>query len=316
MEYQKPHLSVGIVMRTKNRAILLKRAIESVLHQTYEHWYLIIVNDGGEAEIVDELINNYSEQAKGRIDVVHNPKSLGMEAASNIGLNRLSTDLAVIHDDDDSWASGFLHIMTATYINKKKEYPSVGGVVCYVNRVLESVEGNIVKINEITKFNQNNKEGLIPLKTMLHQNQFPPIAFIFELKKCKDIGMYDEYLPVLGDWDFHLRFMTHCDIWLTSHDLAFYHHRLQSTGDMGNSIIAGVDKHQSYRIYLENKWLRNDICTGNLGLGTLIYLQNNLEKIVTQNRTSTTIKRTKYLILSKILWGKKRQYYKNKLHNQ
>ena len=315
MKNQTPHLSVGIVMRTKNRAVLLRRAIESVLYQTYEHWHLIIVNDGGTAEIVDELVNNYSNQAKGRIKVIHNSNSVGMEAASNIGLNRLNTDLAIIHDDDDSWASGFLHIMTTTYMLKKKECPSIGGVVCYVNRVLEHLEGNTIKINKVTRFNQDNKEGLIPLKLMFHQNQFPPIAFIFELKKCKEIGLYDECLPVLGDWYFNLRFMTHSDIWLTAHNLAFYHHRPQSTGDMGNSVIAGANKHQLYRIYLENKWLRNDIQTGHLGLGTLIYSQNNLEKAESQNQSSKKIKKIKHVILSNILWGKKRQYYKNKLNS-
>ncbi|WP_368859267.1 glycosyltransferase family A protein, partial [Xenorhabdus bovienii] len=63
-------MSVGIVTRTKNRAVLLRRALESVKDQTYPHWQLVIVNDGGQPEPVDALVNSVFGNDK-RVSVIH-----------------------------------------------------------------------------------------------------------------------------------------------------------------------------------------------------------------------------------------------------
>lgn len=265
-------LSVGVVIRTKNRAVLLKRALESVLNQTHQNWKLVVVNDGGEPASVDRLVALYQERWNGRVQVLHNSISVGMEAASNLGLSNLNTDLATIHDDDDSWSPEFLRRLVSTYAIQKQQFPNVGGVVCHINRVLETVEGNIVRIDRIEDFNQYQSTGFVPLSHMIQQNLFPPIGFLFELSTCKRIGMFDSTLPVLGDWDFHLRFLLEKDIWVLSETLAFYHHRLNATGALGNSVIAGVDKHKLYRGYLDNKWLRQDLMSGKLGIGVVMSL--------------------------------------------
>lgn len=41
---------VGIITRTKNRPLLLRRAIQSVANQTYKNYVHIIVNDGDSLE--------------------------------------------------------------------------------------------------------------------------------------------------------------------------------------------------------------------------------------------------------------------------
>ncbi|MGR9051111.1 MAG: glycosyltransferase family 2 protein [Gammaproteobacteria bacterium] len=99
---------VAIITRTKNRNILLRRAIESVLGQHFRNWLMVIVNDGGDAEAVDRLVAEYESQFRGRSKVIHNPNSLGMEAASNVGIKNSDSRYLVIHDDDDSWHPAFL----------------------------------------------------------------------------------------------------------------------------------------------------------------------------------------------------------------
>ncbi len=101
---------VGIVTRTKNRPVLLKRAIESVLFQTYPTWTMVIVNDGGDPAPIDALVDHYAARADGRIRVIHNPRSLGMEGASAVGLAALESELLTVHDDDDSWSPEFLTV--------------------------------------------------------------------------------------------------------------------------------------------------------------------------------------------------------------
>lgn len=63
MRIYKDHRPVvSIVLPTYNRANYLKRAIESVLHQTFKKWELIIVDDGSNDNTfstVDEYILKY-----------------------------------------------------------------------------------------------------------------------------------------------------------------------------------------------------------------------------------------------------------------
>ena len=49
------HGKVAIITRTKNRCLLLRRAIESVLAQSFADWTHVIVNDGGNRYEVDLL---------------------------------------------------------------------------------------------------------------------------------------------------------------------------------------------------------------------------------------------------------------------
>lgn len=272
--------SVGIVTRTKNRAVLLKRALESVTKQSYNNWYLVVVNDGGACEPVDNLIKSYKKQFGDRIQVVHNPISVGMEAASNIGLNLLDTDYAIIHDDDDTWSPEFLSRMIKILIKEQQVLPNIQGIVCYTNRVIETVNGNLVTIEYTEPFNHWIPAGLISLDRMLFENMFPPISFIFSLKICKELGGFNEMLPVLGDWDFHIRFLLKNDIWVLPEPMAFYHHRPSADGVLGNSVIAGLDKHRLYRSLLTNKWLRDDLNGNGNGLGIYCNQREHIEHLL------------------------------------
>jgi glycosyltransferase involved in cell wall biosynthesis len=269
-------LSVGIIMRTKNRNVLLRRAIESVIHQRFQNWRLVIVNDGGDPQGVEFLVGHYAGGLKGRVALTHNPRSLGMEAASNIGLKQLDTDMAVIHDDDDSWSPEFLARMTGVYAKEKQRFPRVGGIVCYSNKVVERVEGNLIAIEELVAYNQWIEPGVLSMECMCEDNMFPPISFLYELDVGKRIGLYDEALAPLADWDFNIRFMLEKDIWLLPESLAFYHYRRDLSGDLSNTVVAGVDTHRLLRKIMINEWLRNDFKAGRFGLGSYVSLRSQL----------------------------------------
>ena len=271
--------SVGIVTRTKNRGVLLRRALESITNQSFKNWKLVIVNDGGDPEIVDKLVDMHSLFSD-KIEVIHKASSVGMEAASNIGLKNLNTDYAVIHDDDDSWSPEFLNRSIMILKEEQKKLPSIAGIATYTNKVIETVKGNSVVIEHTEPFNHWIKPGLILLDRMLYDNMFPPISFIFSLDACKELGYFNEELPVLGDWDFHIRFLLQHDIWMLPEPMAFYHHRMNATGALGNTIYAGYDTHMAYRNLLLNQWLRDDLSGKGNGLGIYINQRINTEHLL------------------------------------
>jgi hypothetical protein len=141
-------VSVGIVMRTKNRTVLLRRALESVAKQTYPNWQLVVVNDGGDPEPVIALVQAVFGGDK-RVSIIHHATSVGMEGASNAGLARLRTELAAIHDDDDSWAPDMLAVATRILRQRNGSMASVRGIVTRINWVSEAVTGNLIEIGKI-----------------------------------------------------------------------------------------------------------------------------------------------------------------------
>ena len=113
---------VAVITRTKNRNILLPRAINSVLSQTSPEWVHVIINDGGDTEELESTILPFRENYGDRLIVIHNEFSLGMEAASNKAIMAVDSDYIVIHDDDDSWQETFLEETIAVLENN--QFPS------------------------------------------------------------------------------------------------------------------------------------------------------------------------------------------------
>jgi len=275
------HPSVGIVVRTKNRPVLLRRAIESIVHQTYANWMMAIVNDGGDEADVEFLAARYRPLTGNRISVIHNPVSLGMEGASKVGLVGLDSDLLVFHDDDDSWAPEFLSIAVNELLRVRKKFPDTQGVATYAHLVRETVRGNLIEIDAIEPFSGWVPRGFLSLDRMLAGNFIPPISFLFSRQAYLEVGSIYEVIPYLGDWDFLVRFLSRYDVYMIPQFLAFYHWRWGSEpGGLNNTVTAEVDQHHFYKQYLLNAWLRRDFAAGKAGPGTYANLRIHVEELL------------------------------------
>lgn len=247
---------VCIVMRTKNRPVLLARALSSVLAQRYQNWHLYLVNDAGESVI--PLVNQYLGSFKNRLSLITKHTSEGMEAASNTALrealffniNKRNYEFVCVHDDDDSWHPAFLEEMVA-FLNKETKYVAA---VSKHQLVYERVHNDLV-------FEESRTKGFTPdlilLRDMLKCNQFPPICLLIRVHAASQIGMFNEQLPVLGDWDYNIRLMMEGDIGVVTKELAYYHHRRSAKDSYGNTVQAGVDKHTLYTALYGNSMLRS-----------------------------------------------------------
>jgi glycosyltransferase involved in cell wall biosynthesis len=77
----------GIIMPTYQRPNLLKRAIESVLAQTYEDWVLVVADDGS-GDDTESVIRAYANQDK-RIIPSPSEENQGVNASRNRALDLL-----------------------------------------------------------------------------------------------------------------------------------------------------------------------------------------------------------------------------------
>lgn len=296
---------VAIITRTKNRPLLLRRAIESVLGQTFQDWIMVIVNDGGKKEDVEDLIQEYNDRFIGRCLVIHNQISKGMEAASNIGIRASDSEYLVIHDDDDSWHPLFLERCVGFL--DTNPYPSIRGVITYSIRILERIEDNKIIIEHREPFNTWMRS--VSLFRMAANNVYPPISFLYKRDVLNEIGYYREDLPVLGDWEFNLRFMSKYDVFLIPEELAYYHHRLSiKSGEYSNSVVGHDDRHIFYDTLIRNELLRNDLQRNTLGMGYLVNLGKSFETVCGQiypiERFISRLRNIGWLerLAKKILW--------------
>lgn len=69
---------VTIVTRTKDRPLMLRRCVGSVLGQTFPDWLHVIVNDGGNPHLVRLLAAEHAARYAGRVEVVDHAVSQGM----------------------------------------------------------------------------------------------------------------------------------------------------------------------------------------------------------------------------------------------
>ena len=225
---------VCVITRTLNRPLLLTRAVESVLGQTCRNWRHIIVNDGGDAVALEKMLAPYAARYEGRLTVVNNPKSLGMQAATNAGLKVADGTYVAIHDDDDSWHPEFL-AAAVDFLEKQGESSPYQGVVTQTVKVWEEIDarGEVVEVG---------REPYLPLKEVTlfrigYENPFAPIAFVYRRKVHETIGLFDERFDVAGDMDFNVRFLLHWEIGVIDRPLAYYHWRRNARNGMGNSVM-------------------------------------------------------------------------------
>jgi len=256
---------VAIVVRTKNRPLFLRRALDSIFAQTFTDFVAVVVNDAGKRPPVDAVVKEYEQRAAGRIRVVHNANSKGREAAMNAGVSASESTYLTIHDDDDMWAPTFLE-QTVAHLENSADH----GVAVRTEVVFEHVDGEKIAVDsrEILA----SELSQISLAEMLRHNYAPPISMLYRREVHDVVGLYDETLPVLADWDFTLRLLSRFTVgFVDGPPLASWHQRPTSVGDEGNSVVTAQQDHARYEIEIRDRYLRSDL-ERHGHLGTLLYL--------------------------------------------
>ena len=242
---------ISVITRTKNRAFFLPRVFASLRAQTYRPIEWIIVNDAGEP--FDELLKNFEKDADEnfKIRYVNKESSTTMEAATNAGLEVASGVYINILDDDDTIAKEFY--TEAIKHLEETSIDSIRGIVCYTQNIYEKVtHTQTIEYVKTEPFHLRPQN--ITLSAILRHNQFPIHSFVYYRDVLEKVGLYDETLPVLGDWEFNIRFLKYFDIDVLPHEYVNYHKRIES--EYGNTAQNQLDKHHRYEAITRNKILR------------------------------------------------------------
>lgn len=257
--------SVAVIMRTRDRPALLSRAIASVCAESFSDWHLIVVNDGGEAAAVGEVIRAYGAELAGRVTLIDNDRPRGRAAALNQGIKASSSTYVAIHDDDDTWHPEYL-ARTAAHLDATAD----AAVAVRTEIVSERVDGT--EVTELDREVFCRDVRAFTLSDMLLHNRTVPISVLYRRAVHAEIGWYREDLPLVEDWELWLRLALaeHALGFIDGEPLAFWHQRRDAEGELANSVIAAHSDHRRLDQLVRDEALRS--YAREHGLGELLYL--------------------------------------------
>lgn len=100
---------VSVIIPFYNEDEFLAETIDSVIHQEYDNWEVIMIDDNG-SEQCTALAKNYQEKYPGKIVYADHPNhaNRGPAASRNLGIARAKGELIAFLDADDVWLPGKL----------------------------------------------------------------------------------------------------------------------------------------------------------------------------------------------------------------
>jgi len=172
---------VSVVLPTFDRAEPLRRAIASVIGQTYEHWELIVADDGS----TDDTPAVVASFADPRIQHLRLARG-GVCRARNAGLERARGRYVAYLDSDNAWEPRFLEVMVAFL--GASEYRAAHSALRFAE------EGRTLY-----------RTGPFDRAHLLLQNAIDCNTIVHERELAEEIGGWDEELRRTNDWDYVLR---------------------------------------------------------------------------------------------------------------
>jgi GT2 family glycosyltransferase len=218
LEYKK---KLSVIVRTKDRPYLLKRALTSLANQTCREFDVLVVNDGGED--ISLLLDEY--RLFFPINYIYHQESKGRTAAINAGLhNAKGTWVGYLDDDDIVYPWHFENLLLGA------DQASADVVYSDCNRSLftDIQSSSPVRLVGIPSWEYDRNELLV-------QNYLPIHSYIHKRECLEHVGYWDETFDRLEDYDFLMRLSAlydFCHVPKVTCEYRFYL-------DAANSISAG-----------------------------------------------------------------------------
>jgi len=225
-------LNISVIIPTYNRKHTLSRAINSVIDQTYEPFEIIVVDDGSTDGTKEWLTKMHTG-----IQYIYQPNS-GVSVARNVGIKSAQGDWISLLDSDDEWLSQKLD----RQVKAVKEDPD--SMFCHTNEVWIR---NGVRINQGKK---HQKYGGLIFNQCLDICRISPSSVLLKNSILKDVGLFDEDLPVCEDYDLWLRITAHNPVTFLDEPLI---NKYGGHEDQLSRVPAGIEQ---YRIQSLEKILK------------------------------------------------------------
>jgi glycosyltransferase involved in cell wall biosynthesis len=187
---------VTAVIPTRNRPELLKRAIASVLAQTFERIEIIVVIDGPDTvtEAALELM------ASERLRFIPLRETVGGSDARNIGVRHATTEWIAFLDDDDEWLPGKIEKQLAMAGQAREPYPVISGQL-----IAKSPYGDFVWPRRFPEESEPISEYLFNRKTFFRGEGQLQTSMLLTKRSLMELVPFTSGLRKHQDFDWYLR---------------------------------------------------------------------------------------------------------------
>lgn len=185
--------TVSAILTTYQRPELAKRALESILKQSWSPAEIIVVEDGGEPTMLAEWISGLN---RSEVTYVRHETNRGLAAARNTGLQRSRCELIAYLDDDDQWLPARLEEQIRHFLSiRDKENLAALQVGCKVMNDDGWEIGLVLPVNR----------GRLRESIMRNGAVTPSSSFLFVRSALLQVGGFDENLTSGIDHDIWMK---------------------------------------------------------------------------------------------------------------
>jgi glycosyltransferase involved in cell wall biosynthesis len=224
--------TVSVIIPTYNRARLLGRAVRSVLAQNYQDFELIIVDDGS-TDDTEGLVKNLNSE---KIRYLRHRQNKGASAARNTGISSARGEYIAFQDSDDEWMPDKLEKQMRAFAVAPPEVGIIytGFYIIRDNRKIYRPSASITP-----------KDGDILNGIINGEYLVSPQTIVAKRECFEKLGLFDENLPALEDWEMSLRLAKHYHFNYINKPLMQYHIQPDSLSRNKSAMI------KSYQLIME-----------------------------------------------------------------
>lgn len=199
---------VSAIITTHNRKDLLRKAINSVLCQTYDMIECIVIDDAG-SDGTEDYIKDYINTGKIKYIYITKEESRGGNYARNIGIKAATGEYVAFLDDDDEW----------------KENKIEAQIQCISDQVGFVYSGKIVETNFEKVYddsiNRKYPEGDLSKEILIH---ILTVTSTIMVKRSLlfEVGLFDENLKYWQEYDLCIRILQKTNVSCVSSGLVLY----------------------------------------------------------------------------------------------
>lgn len=220
---------------------MMKKAVNSVLNQSYENWTLKVFDDGYPSDeperFFNELIENEKISGKNRITYEKNEKNLGANGNYRKALDRATSEYYVMMGADDMMKSDFLK----KFVERLDEVGKIDIYQPYVDVIDENDKVYLPLVDKIKRKimpkNTGKYQGEEIAKSYINGWHYFP-SMIWRTESARNVGFNTDY-DVVQDVNMGLDIIKNGGILYFDKDNTTFNYRRHSQSDSSVKALNG-----------------------------------------------------------------------------
>ena len=226
---------ISVLMCTYNRERLLKRAIDSVLNQTYRDLELIIVDDGS-TDGTEALIKGYKDS---RICYYKMARNSYYCYAANFGLSKCKGDYVAFMNSDDIWKEDKLE-KQIQFMDVNPLYGACFSAVTLINDEEKNVSGECAEVYQLFAKQYDSQKDCLQF-LLKHRNSLCHPSALVRKTILDQVGGFNLMFCQLADYELWIRIVTKAPVYVMKEELVKFRWDMKkndqiSAATLGNTI--------------------------------------------------------------------------------